>query len=184
MGTALAPDPSLYPFRLAADWPLGFPTVTVAGNSINLTLFVSGAPRPKGRPRTRVTTPRGGGKSYANIYTDEKTRNWETEIENQIRGQIRYLAHNQRLPTLPIQGRVLVTSRFNLRRPKSLPKKILFPTNNRTDGDNLEKSLFDALQNADVIKNDCLITDHSSSKRFAGPGHPMGIEIDLTGILI
>lgn len=183
MEVSFTPNPPLYPSGAAASWPVGVPAAVLAGSAINLSLFVAGTPKPKGRPRTRVVVPRGGGKPYAQIYTDQTTRSWEDEIENQIRGQIRYLAHNQKLPPLPISGRVIVATRFNLGRPKSLPKRIEYPVKSRTDADNLEKSLFDALQNAGVIKNDCLITDHTSAKRFAEPGHPEGIEVDLTGLV-
>lgn len=122
-------------------------------------------------------------KAYAQIYTPHETVGWEDMVIVQVRQQLVGLMLDE--PGLarfemPLDGRGLIALRFNLPRPKSLPKKIQFPMKSKTDWDNLAKSVQDALQGAGLIRNDAMVTDASVAKRFAGPGHPPGVEIELT----
>lgn len=73
--------------------------------------------------------------------------------------------------------------RFNLPKPVSAPKKVLYPYMSKSDVDNLAKAVMDGLQNARIITNDNRVTDLSIQKRFVSEGHPMGVEIDITTLL-
>lgn len=44
-----------------------------------VTIVLEGAPRGKGRPRTRVV--QGGGRAFATVFTDKNTRNYETGLK-------------------------------------------------------------------------------------------------------
>jgi Holliday junction resolvase RusA-like endonuclease len=165
---------------LAALHPSGFPAAALAGRAASFRFFIVGKPVPKGRPRSRITTPKGRA-SFVHVYTDKVTVGWEEHVSTCIQTQIRELG--RRDITLPFAGRVLITLRVNLRRPKSTPKTVLWPTKSRSDVDNLAKAILDAAQNAGVIANDCLVTDLYVCKRFADEDHPEGVELDLTGII-
>lgn len=158
--------------------PTGYPAALVAGHAANLLLFIDGKPVPKGRPRSRITN---GARPYVHVYTPPTTATWETHIETCVRTQIREL--NCRDLVLPFAGRVLMDVRFNFRRPKSTPLTVLWPTKSRSDVDNLVKAILDAVQNAGVMVNDCLVTDLNIRKRFADQDHPEGVEVDVTGIM-
>lgn len=154
--------------------PVGYPSLTREGRAIALCLFVPGKPVPKGRPRGRSRQgPRG---PFVQFYTDQSTVNWEALVAAKTASQVRRL---ERLP-LPFQDRCLVALRFNMQRPKSTPASVKFPVKARTDVDNLAKAVLDALQNAGIIDNDCIVTDLSVSKRYADEDHPVGVEIELT----
>jgi Holliday junction resolvase RusA-like endonuclease len=164
--------------------PAGFPACFIAGAAVSFSLFVAGTPVPKGRPRTRVVQPKeSGAKAWAQIYSPHETVGWEEMVIVQVRQQLVGLQLTEpRLSQLemPLSGRGLLSMRFNLPRPKSLPKRVQFPMKSKSDWDNLAKSVQDALQLAGLILNDAMITDGSAAKRFAAPGHPVGVEIDLT----
>jgi len=126
-----------------------------------------------------------GAKAWAQIYTPHETVGWEEMVVVQVRQQLVGLELAEpglaRLP-MPLSGRGLLWMRFNLPRPKSTPKSVRYPMKSRSDWDNLAKSAQDALQLAGLISNDAMITDGSVAKRFAEPGHPSGVEIELTVI--
>jgi Holliday junction resolvase RusA-like endonuclease len=167
---------------VTALYPPEFPGLTVVGNAVNLLLFVAGKPIPKGRPRTRVQQPKGR-KAWAQIYTPETTVDWEETIGWQSREQLTLLSltHPEMQGVeLPLAGRGFLSLRFNFDKPKSTPKTVLFPVKSRTDWDNLAKAVPDALQVAKVLENDSMITDATVIKRYSEPGHPQGVEIDLT----
>lgn len=168
---------------VAAINPRGVPACFIAGSAVTLSLFVAGTPVPKGRPRTRVVQPKDSARAWAQIYNPHETVGWEEMVIVQVRQQLVGLQLAEpRLGQLemPLWGRGLLSLRFNLPRPKSLPKKVLFPVKSKSDWDNLAKSVQDALQGAGLIKNDAMVTDGSVAKRFAEPGHPTGVEIELT----
>jgi Holliday junction resolvase RusA-like endonuclease len=145
---------------------------------------VAGTPVPKGRPRTRVhesKTP--DARAWAQVYTPHQTVGWEDMVIVQVRQQLTGLMLDH--PDLaqlemPLDGRAIIAMRFNLPRPKSLPRSVKYPMKSKSDWDNLAKSVQDALQAGGLIKNDAMVTDGSAAKRFAEPGHPVGVEIDLT----
>lgn len=123
---------------------------------------------------------------FVTTFTPDQTVSWEDTIAWQAKQALASLAvyHPGEYDCLPFTGRIMVTLRFNVKRPKSLPKKVLYPLNTRPgDLDNLEKSVLDALQKVHVIENDSTVTDMDSCKRFADDQHPEGVEIQLTAWL-
>jgi Holliday junction resolvase RusA-like endonuclease len=167
-------------------YPAGLPAAVVAGRAASLTLFSAGKPEPKGRPRARTVTPKDGRKAWVQIYTDEITVGWEERVEHQVKEQLVWLTAqslDDQVLTLPFRERVLITLRFNLDKPKSTPKSVLFPVKSRSDVDNLAKAVLDALQNAGVLCNDNIVTDLMVVKRYSDDAHPQGVEVDVTGLL-
>lgn len=107
-----------------------------------LVFHLSGEPRPKGRPRTRVQKGQGG--HWAQIYTDPKTR----EYEAAVRAVAEAAMHD--LP--PFEGALSVSLKFRLRPAKSMPQRERAPVLagerpyfGKGDADNYAKSLIDAL---------------------------------------
>lgn len=132
-----------------------------------------------------MISAKGGGKPFAQIYPDPRSAEWEDTIVRQVRSQLDRLAQaddGQEL-VLPFRERVIAVLRYNLVRPKSLPKSVTLPVHSKEDVDNLEKAIFDALQKSDagVLANDSQVTDVSHFKRYADEAHPVGVEVDLTG---
>lgn len=80
-----------------------------------LIFSMSGHPRPKGRPRTRVVPAARGRPAFATIYTDEDTRKYEAAV-----AKIAALAMRGRKP---FQGPLSVSIRFRLPLPQSLSKR-------------------------------------------------------------
>lgn len=102
-----------------------------------LAFSCSGIPRGKGRPRA---TTRGG---FARLYTDAKTRSYETSI--------RQIAEATMAGRAPLQGPLSVSLRIRLSPPASMSKRerqrILAgeqPYLGRIDCDNAAKSALDA----------------------------------------
>lgn len=107
-----------------------------------LTFSMAGAPRGKGRPRTRVHRPKNGGAPFAQIYTDDATRQYEASV--------RKLAAAAMDGRPPFDGALSVSLRFRLQPAKSMPKRdrapILAgeqPYFGLYDADNLAKSILD-----------------------------------------
>lgn len=165
-------------------YPEGFPRVLVAGSVINLRFFVPGKAVAAGRPRSRVQK-RAGGTPYAQIYMPKETLDYEDRVAQHARSQLLGLeveGEGDRDFLLPIvAARVVVSLRINKLKPVSYPARVVHDVF-KPDGDNLAKSVFDGVVKGAIIKDDCLITDHSVAKRFAAPGHPEGVEIDITAI--
>lgn len=141
-----------------------------------------GTPKPKGRPRT-VTNKKTG---FVNTYTPEDTVTWEQAIEWQAKQALAAMTldHPGEYDCLPLEKRLMFDMRFNVKRPASTPKKVLFPLKSRPgDIDNMAKCVLDALQNVGVILNDCQVTDMNARKRFADQDHPEGVEITMTAWL-
>lgn len=157
--------------------------VEKVGNLACFTFFIAGKPIGKGRPRFRTVPKRGGG-HYVQTYTPKATREWEQEIGEQVGIVLARLRSRGALKgiDLPLSGRVILNLRFNLPKPKSAPKKLRFQKK-KPDLDNLDKSLIDALASIGLIKDDDIVTDISTCKRFATDAHPMGVEVELTGWL-
>lgn len=158
-------------------------SVELAGDVVVFTFFIEGKPVGKGRPRFRAVPNRSGG-HYVQTYTPKNTAQWEQEIGEQVGIVLARLRSKGALRgiELPLAGRVILNLRFNLPKPKSAPKKLRFQKK-KPDLDNLDKSLIDALSNIALIKDDNIVTDISTCKRFATDAHPMGVEVELTGWL-
>jgi Holliday junction resolvase RusA-like endonuclease len=121
---------------------------------------------------------------HVQTFTPDATVNWEQAVGWQAKQAVAWLltSHPGDIELLPFVGRVMIDLRFNVRRPASLPKKVLHPMKG-ADVDNLAKSVLDALQNVRVIGDDKTVTDLSACKRFEEPGHPEGVEVEITAWL-
>lgn len=82
---------------------------------------------------------------------------------------------------LPLEGRMMMVVRFNMPKPASYPSKFIHHTK-KPDLDNLVKSVLDGLVKGRVLDDDKYITDLTISKRYEEPGHPAGVEIEITCI--
>ena len=138
---------------------------------------------PLHRHRVRVMTPKGR-KPVPQMYADPRSAKWEDYVAEQVIDQL------TTTPTegegqdfvLPLQDmRVLMTLRFNLNKPKSYPARVVHHTK-RPDIDNYSKAVIDGLVKARILKDDGMITDLGIQKRYVEPGHPYGVEIDLTAL--
>lgn len=153
------------------------------GNIVVFTFFIAGKPIGKARPRFRVVNKKDGG-SFVQTYTASNTANWEQDIGEQVGIVLARLRAKGALKDvdLPLSNRIMLNLRFNLSKPKSAPKKLRFQKK-KPDLDNLDKSLIDALSNVALIKDDNIVTDIATCKRFATDTHPEGVEVELTGWL-
>ena len=106
---------------------------------------VPGDPRGKGRPRAKTAKSKTG-KSFVHMYTDEKTVSYETIVA---------LSANKAMAGKEIiKGAVCVNLDMFLPIPKSWSKKkqkqaadgLIYPTV-KPDIDNVEKAIFDAINN-------------------------------------
>lgn len=76
---------------------------------------------------------------------------------------------------------MLVVMRFNLPKPASYPASLVQHTK-KPDLDNLVKSVLDGLVKGQILEDDKYITDLTISKRYTEPGHPVGVEVEITNI--
>lgn len=121
-----------------------------------------------------------GKKPFAQVYPEPKTREWEEMVADQAQRQITLIPVSGDTDfILPITGRVLLTARFNLRKPVSYPASVVHVVK-KPDLDNLLKSLLDGLVKGRILEDDNVVTDISTSKRYVEPGHPEGVELDIT----
>jgi Holliday junction resolvase RusA-like endonuclease len=159
------------------------PAAVVAGSVVALTIYIPGLTRPSGRPRARVVQA-AGKKPFVQMYPDNQSRDWADEAVDILQRQIARIEVTE-IPgqgndfTLPFTGRVMLTMRFNIKKPISYPANVVNMVR-KPDLDNLAKAVLDAMVKARIIEDDNLVTDLSLSKRYVEPGHPEGCEIDLT----
>jgi Holliday junction resolvase RusA-like endonuclease len=148
-----------------------------AGDVASFSFVAVGTAKPKARPRV-VKNARTG---FTHTFTPDATVNWEQAVAWQAKQALTHVAVNfpDDIDLFPCTGRVIASLRFNVVRPKTLPKKVQYPLKG-ADVDNLAKSVLDALQNVQVIGDDKTVSDLQVCKRFVEPGHPEGVEIDLT----
>lgn len=120
---------------------------------------VYGEPVPKGRGRSKQL-PNGRMINY----TPKTTRIWEATIALQAA---------QHRPEQLLDGPLEVQAVFYLPKPKSAPKRRMWP-DTRPDADNLMKAVLDALHGI-MYSNDSRICRMLVEKRFGDPR----IEISL-----
>lgn len=118
-----------------------------------VSLTVYGHPVPKARARTVRTK---NGKTVS--FTPDNTASWEDSIRAQ--------ALSSR-PAQLLDGPLVMEATFFLLRPKSRPKKELYP-DRKPDLDNLLKSVKDALEGV-IYTNDSRIVDEVTRKRYDDP---------------
>lgn len=129
----------------------------------DLVIFLPGPPRGKGRPRMRVVNARSG-RSFASVYTDAKTRNYE--------GMLRQTAH------LAMRGAPLLTGPLRVTVHALFPVPASWSRKNRADAlsgfvrptgkpdcDNLGKEI-DAL-NGIVWHDDSQVVDMRIIKSYS-----------------
>lgn len=114
---------------------------------------VPGEVRGKGRPRTRIISPRadghGSAKAFASIYTDQKTKLYEGRIAAcamQAKPKAKWYGIADEMPAL----RMDVVAQIGI--PKSWPQKKRAALDGKfhtqkPDGDNIQKAILDACQN-------------------------------------
>lgn len=167
--------------------PAGLPWGYVAGRSISLGFFIppmNDEVRWEERHRTRVVTPKGQA-ARAIMYSPEKTKAWHEHVGAEALKELRSIE----IPgdddfVLPLRdSRYLVKLRFNIPKPPSYSKSIVHMTK-KPDIDNYAKGILDGLVSANVIDDDSPVTDLVIAKRYAGPGHPAGVEVELTALPI
>lgn len=139
---------------------------------------------PLHRHRVKVITPTKGGRPFPQMYADPRSEAWEAHVADSVVEQL------LQTPTqgqgedfvLPLEEcRVLLTLRFNLPKPKSYPARVVHHTK-KPDIDNYAKAVIDGLVKGRIMADDGMITDLMIQKRYIEPGHPEGVEIDLTAI--
>ncbi len=138
-----------------------------------VTIEIPGPPVPKGRPRTRILWL-GSVPSWvkrlarAQLYTPEKTREFEKAVA-QCGLVAKAKAGVLSWSSFPICVPVVALMTFYMVRPQR--PKWPVPAG-RPDLDNVEKSVLDGLVAGGVLKDDALIVDKVSRKRYAA-GIPM-----------
>ncbi len=115
---------------------------------------------PVGQERARKATLRNGRVIY---YTPSNTVNWQERI-NWVAQQIR---QEMGMAGKLLDGPLVLQATFFRLRPKSLPKRVLFPLT-KPDWDNLGKAVTDALEQV-LYTNDSRIVDAVVRKRFGEP---------------
>lgn len=118
-----------------------------------LDLSVYGIPVPQGRPRARAY--RVGAATRVQVYDPATSRDWKRTVLAQV------LEHK---PPTPVEGPLSMTLHFFLPRPRSLPKRVEFPTT-RPDLDNFAKAVLDALRGV-IYRDDAQIVHLSVSKHY------------------
>lgn len=129
-------------------------------------LVIPGQPIGKGRPR--IGTFRGHGRAF----TPQKTVRWEDAAVVAIRSAVGspMLSSPLRLDIVAVFDRPkrMLAKKWQNRRELHISKP---------DKDNVEKIVADALQKAGVIRDDCLICDGSTSKRYADRVEAAHVEV-------
>jgi len=126
-----------------------------------ISFTVYGNPVPKARART-VRLKNG----LTTTYTPKKTEQWEDMIRLQI------LKHR---PEKLLDQAIVLKAVFVLQRPKSIPKKRIYPET-KPDLDNLLKSLTDAMEGI-IYTNDSRIIKKEVEKIY---GDPPRVEVELS----
>ena len=166
---------------LFETFPDGYPAAVVAGRSAVLKIFIPDQPVASERPRGRVVNPPGKS-PFVQFYMPKKTKDYMEHVATIARGQLLKVEvdGDDSEFTLPMKEcRILAHLRFNLDKPVSYPKSVIHSVT-KPDIDNLVKSVLDGLVQGRVMLDDNCITDLMVSKRYVSPGHPTGVEIELT----
>lgn len=98
-------------------------------------------------------------------FSPKNTKDWEQLIRS---------AAQEYVPDKLLDGPLSVEATFYLLKPKSKPKKCLYPAT-KPDHDNLEKALYDALEGI-IYTNDSRIVDKTFKKRY---GDPPRVEVTI-----
>jgi len=132
-------------------------------NRVWWTFNVDGKASPKGSKRAGRNRHTGKLMLIESAHDDVKA--WQNAVIAAVWEQ------TQSKPEHTEVGETLVDIWFWLRRPKSVPKRRLYPIT-KPDRDKLERSTHDALVTARLVADDALITDGDIHKRYVHPGRP------------
>ena len=124
---------------------------------------VYGLPVAQGRPRA-FKLPSG----QIRVYDPHASKDWKRTVAAQA---IQYR------PERLLVGALECNMDFYLPRPKSLPKRGVYPIK-RPDVDNLLKACLDALRGI-VFQDDSMITSLRATKHYAIDGSPPGVRVRL-----
>lgn len=138
-----------------------------------VTFFVAGVPKPQ--PRAKAARIGGFVRLYTPYTKDAKA--WRSAV---------IAAALEHCEGRTFTGPLGLTLQFTLPRPKShLTKKGLRPEaplwhTSRPDADNLTKLVMDALSEAGVWSDDCIVASLATQKAYATPPHSAGCFIHIT----
>ena len=138
---------------------------------ILLDTYVVGTPRPKGSLKSY-----GKGRMVESI---EGSPDWRRAVAETSHIAIKETEDGGLRVGYPFDGPVVVNVRLFFKKPVSAPKnrEILPSTRATGDSDKHARNIFDALQDAGVIKDDAQIVDHWVSKRYCRQGQVPGAQI-------
>ncbi len=119
------------------------------------TYLIMGNPVPQGRARA-FTRP---GMKGVRFYDPDKSKDWKSLVRYHV------LDHK---PDRIAEGPVSVQAVFHLKRPASLPRKVLHHTK-KPDLDNLLKAVKDALKGI-CWTDDSQVVETTCKKQYALPG--------------
>jgi Holliday junction resolvase RusA-like endonuclease len=131
------------------------------------------------RPRAKVITP-AGQRPRPQIYDPPESRDYKQHVAETVRAQalgVEVVGSDFTLPFKDVQ--CFLNLRFNIAKPVSYPARVTVHTK-KPDFDNLAKGVLDGLVMAKILGDDGCVTDSTIMKRYVEPGHPEGVEIDLT----
>jgi Holliday junction resolvase RusA-like endonuclease len=131
-----------------------------------ITVRVYGIPVPQARAGRRIIHTAKGG-VFVQSYDRPECVDWKRTVQAQVLTV---------KPAIPITGALALTLRFELPRPKSLPKRVLYPVK-KPDAKNLAWGVEDALRGL-LYADDSQIVDLYATKRY-GPAPGVTIELAL-----
>lgn len=140
-----------------------------------LSIHVVGTPRPKGSLRHV-----GNGRMVEQLKHSPDWRRAVVDTANRaIACDCTDPTCHSLKPGYPNEGPVEVQVELLFNKPKSAPKtRPILPTSRATgDADKHARNIFDALQDAGVIKDDSQVVDHHVSKRYCRDGQVPGARI-------
>lgn len=120
-------------------------------NSHRLTFTVFGNPAPQG-------SKRHVGRGIL-VESSPALKDWRLDVTMAARKAME--------GRLPLEGAVAVALTFSLRKPTSMPKKVLWPTK-RPDVDKLARGVLDALTAGGVFGDDSQVVHLVADKCYAG----------------
>lgn len=127
-----------------------------------VSFFVAGIPAPQGSTRAFVVKGRP-----IITHSNRNTKDWRQRIASEA----------QRAGAACVGSPVLVTVRFYMPRPKSLPKKVVHHTK-KPDLDKLIRAVLDGMTGI-LIADDSQVYAIAASKEYACDQHPPGAHIIL-----
>lgn len=114
---------------------------------MRITFFASGTPKAQPRVKAYVRGKRAG------VYTPDTANEWK-----------KIVGLSAKMGTQKFEGPISVTMDFFMPRPKTVKKGIWHAQ--KPDIDNMAKAVLDALTDAGVLADDCIVVTLRLSKRW------------------